>query len=87
MSRARPEHPPRTEARAAASAYNNRGLAWRDKGDLDRAIADYDQAIRLDPKDATTYFDRGLVKRAKGDIPGGDADVAIAKNVDPTVRP
>ena len=28
-----------------ASAFNNRGVAYDDKGDYDRAIADYDQAI------------------------------------------
>jgi uncharacterized protein YecT (DUF1311 family) len=30
-------------------AYNNRGAAWRGKGDNDRAIADYEQALRIDP--------------------------------------
>ncbi|TGV29511.1 tetratricopeptide repeat protein, partial [bacterium M00.F.Ca.ET.168.01.1.1] len=29
-------------------AFHNRGLTWARKGDDDRAIADYDQAIRLD---------------------------------------
>ena len=33
-----------------ASAYNNRGFAYGSKGDYDRAIADYTEAIRLDPK-------------------------------------
>jgi hypothetical protein len=28
----------------------HRGLAWTDKGDYDRAIADYSAAIRLNPK-------------------------------------
>ena len=31
-------------------AYNNRGRAYRDKGDNDRAIADYTEAIRINPK-------------------------------------
>jgi hypothetical protein len=30
-----------------ARAYENRSLAWRAKGDLDRAIADHEQAVRL----------------------------------------
>ena len=29
------------------------------KGDLDRAIADYDEAIKLDPKDAKAHKYRG----------------------------
>ena len=33
-----------------ADAYNNRGLAYRAKGDYDHAIADYNEAIRLDPR-------------------------------------
>src|ERR1700692_2125140 len=35
-----------------ATAYNNRGFAYDGKGDHDRAIADYDQAIELSPADA-----------------------------------
>src|ERR1700722_19344142 len=31
-------------------AYNNRGIAYADKGDLDRALSDYTAAIRLDPR-------------------------------------
>ena len=33
-----------------ASAYNNRGNAWYAKKEYDKAIADYNEAIRLDPK-------------------------------------
>ena len=33
-----------------ARAYNNRGFAWTAKGDLDLAIADFREALRLDPK-------------------------------------
>jgi Flp pilus assembly protein TadD len=32
-----------------SKAFNNRGIEYRKKGDVDRAIADYDQAIRLEP--------------------------------------
>jgi tetratricopeptide (TPR) repeat protein len=33
-----------------AEAYYNRGIAWADKGDYDRGIADYTRAIELNPK-------------------------------------
>src|ERR1044071_6820149 len=33
----------------AALAYNGRALAYREKGDLEKALADFDQAIRLQP--------------------------------------
>ena len=32
-----------------AVSYHNRGVAWYDKGDSDRAIADHTEAIRLEP--------------------------------------
>jgi uncharacterized protein YecT (DUF1311 family) len=32
-------------------AYNNRGAAWRGKGDRARALQDYAEAVRLDPSD------------------------------------
>jgi tetratricopeptide (TPR) repeat protein len=65
-----------------AWAYNNRGLAYRAKGDNDRAIADYDAAIRLDPKDAHAYNNRGIAYRAKGDNDRAiaDSDQAIRLN-------
>lgn len=38
----------------SANAYADRGRAWDKKGDWDRAIADLDAAIKLDPKLANT---------------------------------
>jgi tetratricopeptide (TPR) repeat protein len=32
-----------------AVAFSNRGFAYAGKGELGRAIRDYDEAIRLDP--------------------------------------
>src|SRR5260221_8901277 len=43
-----------------------RSNAYDDKGDHDHAIADYTQAIRLDPNYASAYMERGIVyKRLK----------------------
>lgn len=43
-----------------AWAYNLRATAWQHKGDLDRAIADFDEYLRLNA-DAIAYNNRGTV--------------------------
>ena len=40
----------------AAMLYRGRGKPMLRKADFERALADYDQAIRLDPRDAEQYF-------------------------------
>src|SRR5882672_1492628 len=48
-------------------AYNNRGIGYHTKKDYDRAMADYGEAIKLDPKYSRAYYNRGLVYATKGD--------------------
>ena len=57
-----------------AKSYVNRGNDWRDKGELDKAIADYNMGLVIDPKDATAYVARGLAWREKGDYGRAIAD-------------
>jgi lipoprotein NlpI len=66
-----------------AAAYNNRGIAYGAKGDQDRAIQDYNEAIRLNPNDAVAYNNRGnAYRRDKGDSDHAiqDYDEAIRLN-------
>src|SRR3954469_2770247 len=42
-----------------ADAYAERGKAYRARGDADGAITDFDEAIKLDPKNSEAYFNRG----------------------------
>jgi tetratricopeptide (TPR) repeat protein len=65
-----------------AAALNNRGSAYARKGDFDRALADCQEALRLDPTDATAYVIRGYISAAKGDLDRAIADYneAIRRN-------
>src|SRR6266513_1572181 len=67
----------------AADDYNSRGLAKEAKGDHDGAIADYNRAIELDPKQPRSYMNRGFAKEAKGDLDGAIADYNRANELDP----
>jgi lipoprotein NlpI len=69
--------------RHRAHAYYFRGVAYEAKGDNDRAIADFNEAIRLDPKYAYAYNDRGIAYQAKGDNDRAIADYNEAIRLDP----
>src|SRR5581483_762403 len=43
-----------------ALAYVNRGVEFKAKGDMPRAIADYNEAISQDPQQAAAYNNRGI---------------------------
>ena len=66
-------------------AYYNRALAYENKEDDEHAIADYSEAIRLNPSDAEAHFYRGLARARKGDKAGSDADIAEAKRINPNI--
>ena len=65
----------------AVAAYGNRGNAYRNQGEYDRAIADYDAALSLNPNDEVTaglYFNRGNTNadQEQYDLAIADFDVA-----------
>ncbi|MBO0800453.1 MAG: tetratricopeptide repeat protein [Blastocatellia bacterium] len=53
--------------RKNAIAFCNRCFAYSRKSEHDRAIADCDQAIRLDQKYVYAYVNRGFAYQSKGD--------------------
>ncbi len=75
-----------------------RGIAWREQGDLDLALADLTEALRINPKSAVAYRWRGEIWRDKyisasaaGDFfheaqdysARADADLREAKRLNP----
>ena len=63
-----------------AFAYEGRGRIALRHGDWRRAIADFDEAIHLNPNRASLYRDRALARRQNGDLELAieDYDEAIA---------
>ena len=60
-----------------------RAGAYDRKDQLDRAIGDYDMALRLDPTLADIFNIRGELWRRKGDRPRALADFAAAIKLNP----
>ena len=65
-----------------AIAFAYRGNAYREKGDLDRSLSDFSEAIRIDPGFALAMTNRGNVYRAKGDFQSALADYNEAIRLD-----
>ena len=64
-----------------AALYSARGNVWAHLGELDIAISDYNEAIRLNP--TTAYGNRGLVWRAKGEYDKAISDYSEALRRNP----
>jgi tetratricopeptide (TPR) repeat protein len=68
-----------------ATLYGDRGVEYGKNGELDRAIADFEQAIKLNPQDAGLYNNRGLAWKLKGELDRAIADEDQAIKLDPTL--
>ncbi len=63
--------------------YNNRGIAYRKKGQYDQAITDYTEAIRLQPDYAQAHYNRGNAYRKKGQYDQAITDYTEAIRLKP----
>jgi tetratricopeptide (TPR) repeat protein len=66
-----------------AASHSNRGIGYFDQGEFDRAIADYNQALTLNPKNAAAYNNRGNAYSTKHDYDRAIADYNEAIILDP----
>lgn len=67
--------------RAAAHVSDGLARAW--KGDMDGAIAAFDQAIAASPRNAFAYLNRGLARQRSGAADGALADLDRAVRLAP----
>ena len=68
---------------ALASLYIGRGADQAGKKNLDGAIADFTEAIKLDPNRAVAFSNRGAVLRQKGERDKALEDLDQAIKLDP----
>ncbi len=67
-----------------ASLYNDRGIEYLYKNDLDKAQSDFTTAIKLDPSLARAYNNLGLLlAKNRHDFSGGIANLTKAIDLDP----
>lgn len=65
-----------------AESYLRRAAAWIGRGNLDRALDDYDMAIRLDRGSVAAFRGRGMLWRQRGDTEKALADLDQAVRLD-----
>jgi Tfp pilus assembly protein PilF len=65
------------------AAHNQVGIALYDKNDLDEAMVEYREAIRLDPKLSLPHNNLGLALYGKNDLDGAMAEYREAIRLDP----
>ena len=53
--------------------HNSRGVAYRNKGEFQLAMSDFNEAIRFDPKYGRAYYNRGMLHSR-----AGATDLAVA---------
>jgi len=63
-----------------------RGFTYLKSGQWELAIADFDAALRLDPKLPSALYGRGFAKLKKGQTVGGKSDIATAQAINQNIE-
>jgi tetratricopeptide (TPR) repeat protein len=69
--------------RSLARLYARRGGAHQAQGEINRAVADYNESMRIDPTYPAAYSNRGNVWFHKGEFDRAIADYTKAIQIDP----
>ena len=66
-----------------AKSYYNRGNAYRDRVDFDKAVADYTKAVELNAGYAEAYYNRGKLYDEAGEYDKAIADFSAVIELEP----
>jgi tetratricopeptide (TPR) repeat protein len=72
-------HPPSLDS----EAYNNRGVVYYNKGQYDKAIADFNRALKIEPRHFWAYHNRGRTYISKYRLDKAIADFSKALELNP----
>ncbi len=75
--------PARANDREDAADHCRKGVEALQKKDYDRAIEQFSEAIRLDPRHADSYFHRGRAHQARNELDRAAEDYSEALRFDP----
>lgn len=67
---------------ASAAGFIDRGVLLLDAGKFDEAIADFDQAVTMEPKNAWALANRGIAHAWKRDVATAEKDLRAAEALD-----
>jgi tetratricopeptide (TPR) repeat protein len=68
-----------------AATLDSRAFAYLKLGQASEALADYNAALQMNPKLATSLYGRGLIKRRTGNAAEAEADIAAAVAISPNI--
>ena len=66
-------------------AHDNIGLIYLKRKQWDRAIAQYNASLKVDPDRARALYGRGLARARNGQGPAGIADMSTASGIQPNI--
>ena len=66
-----------------SSAFNNRGVAYEQIGEIDKAFADFTAAIQYDPNWPRAYENRAFIEAGRGKCDEAQADISHALKLAP----